>query len=440
MSNKKIVNPDRCPLYIECGTTARSLIATGIQRVVRNVTQEAYLESNKFGFECIAIGYQNGAFYKINPSSAIGNEQALDAGLNLAAKDFTIIRLIDGLLGFFKRFGVYIRIRSKLKSVLLKYKAKKSVRDESGVELQPLSAKGEPAVLLLIDSTWDTSIWPSVDRFRGQGGKVCAVLYDLIPFTHPETVEEHTRQAHTKYWLGVHEHVDIVMCISQTVRQEYLAWLNKNGGNKKLPQDKVGYFYLGADLQKNDHFLQLLTEDTPYFMMIGSLEPRKNHATVLDAFELLWSKNIHVRLVIVGGFGWKSEALLERIQGHPELGCKLFLIRDASDRDLTALYKAASAVIIASLAEGFGLPIVEAKQHGAGIICSDIPVFHEVVGVDEALYFPPMEPDALAARVIDFLSSKKSNGINLLADSRGWISWRESCEQLIDGMLKRLRD
>jgi len=223
------------------------------------------------------------------------------------------------------------------------------------------------------------------------------------------------------------------MCISQSVRKDYLNWQLKEGFSHPLTFAQVGYFYLGAEFEKSDPVIRLLDENQPFFIVVGSLEPRKNHTKILDAFELLWAKNVSIRLAIVGAFGWKSEELLKRILSHPLLGTKLFLIRDASDRDLVALYKSTAGLIVASLAEGFGLPIIEAQKHGANVICSDIPVFREIGG-SIPHYFPPQDHASLASLIENnFIDESPANEIR--KDNREkHNSWLESSKQLINGI------
>jgi alpha-1,2-rhamnosyltransferase len=288
-----------------------------------------------------------------------------------------------------------------------------------------------PPVLLLLDSTWNNAIWDHVDAFRINGGIVCAVLYDLIPFTHPDTVEELTLMSHTSWWSQAPNHVDAIMCISQSVRRDYLTWQGTQHFNHPLPPESVGCFYLGSEIEYTDPVVRLLTEGDPFFLMVGSLEPRKNHKTVLDAFDQLWESELRVRLAIVGAFGWKSEELLERIQNHPQLNRQLFFIRDASDRDLTSLYSKTTSLIIASLAEGFGLPIVEAYQQGARVICSDIPVFREVAG-EKARYFDALNSASLAAQVVAHMQETGQAPTGAHVKIKNWISWYQSAVQLID--------
>lgn len=107
---------------------------------------------------------------------------------------------------------------------------------------------------------------------------------------------------------------------------------------------------------------------------------------MVTAFESLWSAGEDVSLVLVGKLGWAEDALAERIRDNPRCGERLFWLEGTSDSELEAVYRSSDCLIAASEGEGFGLPLIEAAQHGKPIIARDIPVFGEVAG-DHAYYF-----------------------------------------------------
>ncbi len=149
--------------------------------------------------------------------------------------------------------------------------------------------------------------------------------------------------------------------------------------------------------------------------MVGTIEPRKSHAQVLRGFDLLWQSGADVNLVIVGKPGWMVDDLVQTLDEHPEAGRRLHWIKDASDEYLESVYRFSNCLIAASLAEGFGLPIIEASAYGLPIIARDIPVFRELAG-DRPLYFEGDRPEAIEAVVRQWLGlgeagqTKLSNG------------------------------
>ncbi|MEM8119924.1 glycosyltransferase, partial [Morganella morganii] len=106
--------------------------------------------------------------------------------------------------------------------------------------------------------------------------------------------------------------------------------------------------------------LRMFKAKAPVFLMVSTIEPRKNHGYLLDAFERAWAQGSQARLCIAGRIGWKCEALVERVRQHPELNKRLFMFNDLSDKSLEYAYSHAASLVFPSYVEGFGLPLVEA--------------------------------------------------------------------------------
>jgi glycosyltransferase involved in cell wall biosynthesis len=162
--------------------------------------------------------------------------------------------------------------------------------------------------------------------------------------------------------------------------------------------------------------------------MVGTIEPRKCHAQVLDAFELLWQRGSDAMLVISGRPGWMTEALIERLRSHPERGERLVWVEDATDELVERLYESCSALVLASRGEGFGLPLVEAAQRGLPIIVRDKPVFREVAG-EHAFYFDGGGAPALADAIGQWLRLRE-RGAEPKSAGMPWLTWARSAEQL----------
>ena len=107
--------------------------------------------------------------------------------------------------------------------------------------------------------------------------------------------------------------------------------------------------------------VQLCAGGPPFFLSVSTLEPKKGYTVALDAMENLWERGVDARYVIVGRYGWNTHGRLEhRIRSHPEFNKRLFWLGQISAADLRHLYKNAHSLIFASVAEGFGLPLIQA--------------------------------------------------------------------------------
>lgn len=277
-----------------------------------------------------------------------------------------------------------------------------------------------------------------LERMRRAGVSIHFVVYDLIPLLHSRFAYPGIDGAFANWMRSIGQYADGVIAISAAVAADVKAWLQQNGGGKVMPS--IGHFHLGADIEEvaqgqscsslEDAFIVQLGA-VPTFLMVGTLEPRKGHQQTLAAFDLLWAQGVEVNLVLVGKEGWAVEQLVQDLRAHPQLGKRLFWLEGLSDADLTALYSVSCALIAASEAEGFGLPLIEAAQHKLPIIARDIPVFQEVAG-EYAFYFQGGLPDDLAQAMKQWLELFEK-GAHPLSDEMPWLHWSESA-----AVLKRL--
>ena len=225
-------------------------------------------------------------------------------------------------------------------------------------------------------------------KLRHQGVQVKFVVYDLLCIFLPQYFGPGVAENFAK-WLDVVAESDGAFCISEAVAGDLARWMAQHAP-ERAARFAIDWFHLGADIQNSvastglpadaGNLLATLKK-SPSFLMVGTLEPRKGHAQILDAFERLWQENRQVNLVLVGKQGWLVGDLVPRLKRHPELGRRLFWLEGISDEYLEALYAASSSLIAGSYGEGFGLPLIEAAQHGISFIARDIPVFREVAEI-----------------------------------------------------------
>lgn len=276
---------------------------------------------------------------------------------------------------------------------------------------------------------------PFLQHMRDLGVDVRFVLYDLLPITMPQHFPAGAQDNHTR-WVRVAASTDGVICISRAVADEFNAWQAQHANADAPP--KVDWFHMGADIQSSKPTLGLPADAAltlqalsalPTFLVVGTLEPRKGHAQVLDAMEQLWQTGVQANLAIVGKQGWAVDQLVARLKAHPKSGSQLFWFEGVSDEYLEQIYAASSCLIAASYGEGFGLPLIEAAQHKLPIIARDIAVFREVAG-DHALYFDGSDPSALSKTMSTWLSLHAA-GKNPTSHDMPWQSWKQSATQLL---------
>ncbi|WP_051237560.1 glycosyltransferase family 4 protein [Ottowia thiooxydans] len=280
------------------------------------------------------------------------------------------------------------------------------------------------------------------------GVNVQFLVYDLLPIQFPE-FWGHTNPVHLVVadWMKLVASFGGVVCISENVAHEFSSWMKRNNVERKR-EINIRWFHLGADHENSvpsqglpenaDSFLLAIKKCTS-FLMVGTLEPRKGHQQVLDAFEILWKTESNISLVIVGKQGWMVEDLVDRIRTHKELGKRLFWLDSISDEYLEQIYASSSCLIAASYGEGFGLPLIEAAQHKLPVMARDIPVFREVAG-EHAFYFASEKSEEMAVSLGIWLALF-NNGQHPRSDLMPWLTWKESSLQLariISGDYKNL--
>jgi len=380
-------------LLIECTHTYKSGRNTGIQRVVRNILRHAPAAAAGLGLAVVPLVFDG------------DRPRIIDAAA-----------VLDGTPP--APIGTAGRIGRKLRTL-------------TGSTASDLDRYGTGSVLLLLDSSWDLPLWPAVRRFQARGGRVASVIYDLIPLSHPESAFGDLPAIFERWLEAQAQTSEAFLCISAATATELTRFMTATGRHPPITPFRLGS---ELDLARPDHeirpeFRAMFVTDRPSFLMVGSIEPRKRHGFALDAFELYWRQGGTGALIVLGRQDWRSDALLERIARHPELNKRLFLVRDADDAALDHAYRHATALIMTSKAEGFGLPIVEAFQRGLAVLCSDIPVFREV-GATGAGFFAADDPADLAR----LLSTPP-----VLTAPGQWITWRDSVAELVGALAAALK-
>ena len=322
------------------------------------------------------------------------------------------------LLTYSGRIGGFLRIDN---AQFLAY-FRGETDDKSGIvtmERVELTDMTAGAVFFDIDSVWNSCLKRSwlYPELKRQGLRIVTQLYDLIPITHPQFCHENTTANFILYTGAIVKYTDLVITNSgATVRAldalcDQLSMPHKNCVVVPLSSD----FAKKAAKPSDDETLSEVTKIAAagrYILMLGTVEPRKNHALVLDALESgLVGEDMSV--VIAGRIGWNVEALEKRIRSHKLLGKQLYFVERPSDAAVDYLYHHAFAVAFPTFNEGFGLPIIEAFLRGAPVLASDIEVLHEVAG-EFADYFDPHDKD-------DFLRCLKT----LMNDEAAYQSRRD---------------
>jgi len=149
--------------------------------------------------------------------------------------------------------------------------------------------------------------------------------------------------------------------------------------------------------------LDRLGVERPYVLSVGTLQPRKNLVTALDAFARVVTDGAPHTLVVAGARGWRDEAVLAALR-RPAARARVHVLGRVTDEELVELYRGADCLLFPSLYEGFGLPVLEAMACGTPVICANRTSLPEVAG-DAAVLVDPDDATAFAAALAEVLSS-----------------------------------
>jgi glycosyltransferase involved in cell wall biosynthesis len=260
------------------------------------------------------------------------------------------------------------------------------------------------------------------------------LVHDLIPITHPQFCRPGEDSKHTKRIRTVLSTAAAVVANSQHTLNTLAEFAEAAG--MQMPRAIVawpGCAGLHAEPEP-DH-----RHETSTFVVLGTIEARKNHAFLLSIWKRLIATlgEASPRLVIVGRRGWEADGVFVQLDAHDFEG-KVVEAGALDDRILAKVLGQARALLFPSHAEGFGIPLVEALAAGIPVIASDLAVFREIAGdIPELLALD--DEDAWIAALTDFAEHGSARHERQLARLKGYTvpTWAEHFAK-VETLLKQL--
>jgi glycosyltransferase involved in cell wall biosynthesis len=277
---------------------------------------------------------------------------------------------------------------------------------------------------------------------RAFGARTVCFLHDLIPIDYPEFVEPAQAQDHRFMLQTIVQHFDAVIVNSRTTAEHFRHFLARSGGGHEgAPKVHVALPGVRAFPSGTPAAASPTPDSVPYFVIIGTIEPKKNHLLLLN----LWSQLATAmasppRLLVIGARGWENEQAVDMLERSYRLRGLVEEHNHLSDSAIGVLLKGARAVLLPSFVEGFGLPLAEALASGVPVICSDIPAFREV-GRDTPEFLDPLDMAAWREAVIDYSAADSPRRAAQLRRLPGWpmLPWHahfEIVEKSLDEISK----
>ncbi len=244
----------------------------------------------------------------------------------------------------------------------------------------------------VVQAAWKTIGAPAFDQMAGPAdvyhfpnfirpplrrGRSVVTIHDLAFLRHPETAES-GNLAHLRAKMPqTVQMADAIIAVSEFTAREI-------GEHFRVPAEKIVAIHsapyrqlAAADAAAIAACRRQFGLDRPYVLTVGTLEPRKNLAFLVEVFEQL--ESFDGDLVIAGARGWKFEPILERMRNSPR-ATRVRYLEYVPDELLPALYSGAELFVLASLYEGFGFPPLEAMACGTPVVSAATGSLPEVLG------------------------------------------------------------
>ena len=208
---------------------------------------------------------------------------------------------------------------------------------------------------------------------------IAVLVHDTIPLDFPQHQKPGTPDLFRAKLKRIQRFADRIIYNSIDTQTRAESYLRSWG---EIPEGVVAP--LGVNLMAPDPGALPAGLDlkNPYFVTVGTIEPRKNHALLLDVWEHLSDtlpQGDVPKLFICGARGWNNAEVFARLDALPKSG-PITELNSLSDAAMHALVQGAAALIFSSVAEGYGLPPIEAAALGTPVICLDLPVYRETLG------------------------------------------------------------
>ena len=234
---------------------------------------------------------------------------------------------------------------------------------------------------------------------QNAGARFACLIHDLIPLDHPQYTSAAQTRRHRRRIATVDALADTVIVNSIATKTALISRIGRSVPITVAP--------LGVDAMASPP----AEGEPPYFVCLGTIEPRKNHALLFDIWDRLIDDQGEQtpRLLLIGRRGWGSKDVAARL-----MGLRPF-VEEATglpDAEVAALLRGARAVLLPSFAEGFGLPVIEALASGTPVLCSDLPALHESGGgVPE--YLDPQDAEAWRAAILAYATDSPRRAAQL---------------------------
>lgn len=235
-------------------------------------------------------------------------------------------------------------------------------------------------------------------RIRNHRWRPVFFLHDLIPVTHPEYCRVGEADKH-------HQRLRVMLTSGKGIIVNSRATLTDLQDYASAQSLSMPPSIVVPLAPKSFSAGESRPLERPYFVILGTIEPRKNHLLLLNLWRQ-FAKELGKAapgLIVIGRRGWECEQVLDMLERCPDLRLTVREYDNCSDADLANWLGHAQALLFPSFVEGFGIPLAEALAAGVPAIASDLPVFREIAG-DIPEYLSPLDGSGWQRLILDYAS------------------------------------
>ncbi len=310
------------------------------------------------------------------------------------------------------KIGVHLQFH--LAPQNLEKKGFKLFKNVPALRIQPQVIENFPTPSVLVricPNVTDQHIQQFCERQSTRGVRVCQMIHDLIPITHPHFHVAEASKKFSTWLLKSTTYVSTYLCVSQNTHHDLLAFFNREHISKEIKTTPLAHEFFAhprnARCKQPATLASFMTElgNHNYVLCVGSIEIRKNGLGLLNAWDLVTKArpDDKTKLVFAGRIGWLVDDFLARLASSPALRDRVILLTSPSDADLAWLYGHCQFTIYPSRYEGWGLPVGESLWFGKPCLASHSSSIPEVGG-DLINYFDPESIPAMADCITKVLS------------------------------------
>jgi glycosyltransferase involved in cell wall biosynthesis len=264
--------------------------------------------------------------------------------------------------------------------------------------------------------------------------RLAAMFHDAIPVRWPHITWPQSVRRHPEY-MKLLAGFDRTWAISDATRRDFVEFWRWQGVTPKSATEVIP---LGADFDGSHRVVRdpVIPRGRPALLAVGIVEPRKNQTFLLDLAEALWGDKLDFELHVVGRenphFGPPIVARMEALQKREP---RFHYHAAAGDTQLGRLYASARAVVFPTIAEGCGLPLLEALWRGIPCVCSDLPVLRENADGGGCLVARVNDAADWSAKLRTVLFDAEENKrLQREAVTRPLPRWSQTARTLLDGL------